>query len=84
MVRVHPMESEYHMDDLWFKQPVVFDKELLASQAATIYNLAMQEMSSGNNDGYRVLMGVANMLYMIENETYEVIEIKHYGNTGIY
>lgn len=59
------------------------NRDLLLEQAGFIYDLAMEEYSK-NKDKYRLLMGVANMLYMIDDGKYQVTIVENFDNMGVY
>jgi hypothetical protein len=70
------------MDKYTNERPVIFNKDLLREQCEFLYSLSLD--AKENQERYRLLMGVTNLLYMIECDYYKVTESDAYGNTGIY
>lgn len=66
------------------KREAIFEETVLLEQAYLVYDLAMK--AYGNNDmpTYDKLMGVANLLYMIESGTFVVHVHGDYDNLGVY
>jgi hypothetical protein len=67
-------------------RPAVFEADVLSEQAYTIYRLAMEAgmETDEQQHKYRVLMGVANLLYDIQSGRCVVIVRDNYDNLGIY
>ena len=67
-------------------RPAVFEESILTEQAYTVYRLAM-ECDPDTDEGthkYRVLMGVANLMYDIQSGRCVVLVRDNYDNLGIY
>jgi hypothetical protein len=67
-------------------RPAVFEESILTEQAYTVYRLAM-ECDLDTDEGthkYRVLMGVANLMYDIQSGRCVVLVRDNYDNLGIY
>jgi len=66
------------------KREAVFEETILLEQAQLVYNLALDAYAKGNMPAYDKLMGVANLLYMIECGTYVVHVTTDFDNLGVY
>ena len=66
-----------------YERSARMNKDILLEQAVVIYKLAMEEYGK-NDHRYRLLMGVANLLYMLENGKYRVIVVEPFENMGQY
>jgi len=58
--------------------------DVLDKQAEYLYKTAMNLWDEGKKDEYRLVMGVANMLFMFKEGTYTIREIRNFANTGVY
>jgi hypothetical protein len=65
-------------------RPANFHQETLREQAHLVYCLAMDYHSMGEVEKYDQLMGVANLLYMIDCGKYEVTVVEDFDNLGVY
>lgn len=76
--------SDANTDNLYTTEvEAMFNKDVLHLQANMVYNLAMNTHKSDYNN-YRLLMGVANMLFMMSSGEIKCTRIQEYANTGIY
>lgn len=66
------------------KREAFFEETVLLEQAQLVYSLAMDAYAKNNMPAYDKLMGVANLLYMIECGTYVVHVNTDYDNLGVY
>lgn len=67
-----------------YVRPILLNQEILDNQAAYLYNMAMRLWDDGKKDEYHLVMGVANMLFMLKDGTYTIQEIRNFANTGVY
>ncbi len=72
------------MDKYTNERPVIFNKDLLREQCEVLYAMSLDAHDAQDQEQYRLLMGVTNLLHMIECDYYKVTESDAYGNTGIY
>jgi hypothetical protein len=66
------------------KREAVFENTILLEQANLVYSLAMKTYADGDMSAYDKLMGVANILYMMECGTYVVHVHTDFDNLGVY
>lgn len=76
-------------DDLnCYNEDAKFDDAMLQKQAALVYYLAFDALEGTtpnlNKEDYKVLMGVANMLYHMRDGSLKVTRVCDYVNTGVY
>lgn len=71
-----------------FDNPVmrdaVLNNEILLVQASKVYNVSIACYDAGDMEGYRLFMGVSNMLYMLHDGKYKLSVQEHEDNCGIY
>ena len=70
--------------DKTIERPACMDKDVLYRQAVMTYELAMLSFKDGNHENYRLLMGVAYMLFHLECGKFKITVSEGYDNCGIY
>lgn len=66
------------------ERPACINEKVLNTQAHMVYELAIKAFDDGNTDNYRLLMGVANMLYQISGGKFKLTVVEGYDNCGVY